>query len=74
MICDIPKLLFDMSISGALTLSPAPGEQFDITIQLADQLLNFITGTVFIEISHKIEVPPGALLQLNGIQYSYTDR
>lgn len=61
-------------IIGTLTLSPAPGEEFDLTIQLADQLLNFISGTVYLEVDHEPEVPPGVLLQLNGIQYAYTDR
>ena len=61
-------------IIGALTLSPAPGEEFDLTIQLADQLLNYISGSVYLEVDHEPEVPPGVLLQLNGIQYAYTDR
>ena len=61
-------------IIGALTLSPAPGEEFDLTIQLADQLLNYISGTVYLEVDHEPELPPGVLLQLNGIQYAYIDR
>lgn len=35
---------------GALLLSPAPGEKFDLTVQLGDQLLNYITETVYIEV------------------------
>lgn len=60
--------------TGALVLSPAPGEMFDITVQLSDQLLNYITGTIYIEIDHEPAQPPPVLIQLNGIQYSYTDR
>lgn len=33
-----------------LYLSPAPGEQFDLTIQLADQLLNYISSTIYVEV------------------------
>ena len=47
---------------------------FDITVQLSDQLLNYITGTIYIEIDHEPAQPPPVLIQLNGIQYSYTDR
>jgi predicted outer membrane repeat protein len=57
-----------------LILSPSPGEAFGLTIQLADQLLNFITGTVFIQVNSNGVEPPGVLLQLNGLQYAYTDR
>ena len=43
--------LFDKEPNpGQLLLSPAPGEQFDLTIQLGDQLLNFVTGTVYVEV------------------------
>ncbi len=56
-------------------LSPAPGEKFDLTIQLADQLLNLITSsTVFLEVDHRLGQSPGALIQLNGIQWAYNDR
>lgn len=39
------------SDAGNLLLSPAPGEMFDLTVQLADQLLNYITGTVYLEVT-----------------------
>ena len=61
-------------VTGSLTLSPAPGEKFDLTVQLADQLLNYITATIFLEIDHEPGVSPGALIQLNGIQWAYNDR
>lgn len=38
------------SVPGSLVLSPAPGEKFDLTIQLSDQLLNYVTQTVYIEV------------------------
>lgn len=58
---------------GSLVLSPAPGEEFDITIQLADQLLNYVSSTIFLDVVHEAETP-AVLLQLNGIQYAYSDR
>ena len=62
-------------VPGQLYLSPAPGEQFDLTVQLADQLLNFVSATIYVEVEHEsVTTPPGVLIQLNGIQYSYTDR
>ena len=61
-------------ITGDLTLSPSPGEQFDLTVQLADQILNFITGTVYLQLEYQLGVSPGVLLQLNGIQFAYTER
>ena len=43
--------LFDKTSNpGQLLLSPAPGEEFDLTIQMGDQLLNFITATVYVEV------------------------
>ena len=59
---------------GGLIISPAPGEMFDLTVQLADQLLNIITDTVYLQVNYQPEVPPGVLLQLNGIQHAYTER
>ena len=35
---------------GNLFLSPAPGEEFDLTIQVADQLLNFISSNIYIQV------------------------
>ena len=55
---------------GNLVLSPAPGEQFDLTVQLADQLLNFVSDTVYVT----VEEPPGALIQLNGLQFGISER
>ncbi len=57
-----------------LVLSPAPGEEFDMTIQLADQLLNYVSATIFLDVLHDVDSSPGVLLQLNGIQYAYNDR
>ena len=57
-----------------LHLSPAPGEQFDLTVQLADQFLNYISNTIYMEVVHDQDQPPGVLIQLNGLQYSYIDR
>ena len=62
-------------VPGQLYLSPAPGEQFDLTVQLADQLLNYVSATIYVEVEHEsVTTPPDVLIQLNGIQYSYTDR
>ena len=57
-----------------LVLSPAPGEQFDLTIQLADQLLSYVSSIIYLEVLHDFESPPGVLIQLNGIQFAYNDR
>ena len=35
---------------GNLILSPAPGERFDLTIQVADQLFNFIRANIYIQV------------------------
>ena len=35
---------------GNLFLSPAPGEEFDLTIQVADQLLNYISANIYIQV------------------------
>ena len=60
---------------GNLILSPAPGEQFDLTIQLADQLLNYVFDTIFVEMDFNFTgSPPGALVQFNGLQYGIGDR
>ena len=57
------------------SISPQLQEEFDLTVQLADQLLNYVSATVYIDIEHEsLTTPPGVLLQLNGIQYSFTDR
>ena len=62
-------------VPGQLFLAPAPGEQFDLTVQLADQLLTYISSTIYVEVEHVDgESPPGVLIQLNGIQYAFTDR
>lgn len=62
-------------VPGELHLAPAPGEQFDLTVQLADQLLNYVSATIYVEVEHAgVTTPPGVLIQLNGIQYSFTDR
>ena len=68
------RLLCNESIPGNLYLSPAPGEQFDLTIQLADQLLSYVASTIYLEVEHEVDEPPGVLIQLNGIQYAYNDR
>ena len=68
------RLQCNESIPGNLYLSPAPGEQFDLTIQLADQLLGYVTSTIYLEVEHEVGEPPGVLIQLNGIQYAYDDR
>ena len=59
---------------GNIYLSPAPGEEFDLTVQLADQFQNYISTTVYMEIEYDQEQPPGVLIQLNGLQYSFNDR
>ena len=59
---------------GNLFLSPAPGEQFDLTIQLSDQFQNYISNTIYMELEHDLDQPPGVLIQLNGLQYSFIDR
>ena len=68
------RLLCNESIPGNLYLSPAPGEQFDLTIQLADQLLSYVASTIYLEVEHEVDEPLGVLIQLNGIQYAYNDR
>ena len=35
---------------GNLMLSPAPGEQFDLTIQVADQILNYISTNLYVQV------------------------
>ena len=62
------------SIPGELYLAPAPGEQFDLTVQLADQFLNVISDTIYLEVEHEVDTPSGVVLQLNGIQYAFNDR
>ena len=63
------------TVPGELFLSPAPGEEFDLTVQLADQLLNYVSTTIYVDIEHDgILSPPGVLIQFNGIQYSFNDR
>lgn len=59
---------------GSLVLSPAPGEQFDLSIQLADQLLNFVSDTVYMLVEGRREGEAEALMQLNGLQYGIGDR
>ena len=64
---------------GNLVLSPAPGEEFDLTVQLANQLLNFAYDTVYLVVETPPDGPtpspaPGALLQFNGLQYGIGDR
>ena len=62
-------------VPGQIHLAPAPGEQFDLTVQLADQLLNYVSTSIYMEVEHaSVTTPPGVLLQLNGIQYSFNDR
>ena len=68
------RLLCNETNPGNLFLSPAPGEEFDLTIQLVDLLLGYVTSTVYLEVEHEVNEPPGVLIQLNGIQYSYSDR
>lgn len=60
---------------GNIYLSPSPGEEFDVSILLADQLLNYISDTVYMQVTeldnvHQIE----ALIQLNGLQYGVGER
>ena len=60
---------------GNLVLSPAPGEQFDLTVQLADQILNYVFDTVFVLVDFSFtDAVPGALLQFNGLQFGVGDR
>ncbi len=59
---------------GNILLSPAPGEQFDLTVQLADQLLNFVFDTVYLEVDPGESGVPGALLQFNGLQFGIRER
>ena len=60
---------------GNLVLSPAPGEQFDISILLADQLLNYVSDTVFMQVEGKDDSSSvEALLQLNGLQFGVRER
>ena len=60
-------------IPGNLVLSPAPGEQFDLSVQLADQLLNYVFATVFMQVEGREEREVEALMQLNGLQYGIGD-
>ena len=74
-LCSLELFIYFYLFLGSLLLSPAPGEKFDLTIQLADQLLNLIaSSTVFLEVDHQQGQSPGALIQLNGIQWAYNDR
>lgn len=59
---------------GNLILSPAPGEQFDLSVQLADQLLNYVYGTIFMVVEGREGGEVEALVQLNGLQYGIKDR
>lgn len=59
---------------GNLVLSPAPGEQFDLSIQLADQLLNYVSDTVYMLVEGKNGGEVETLMQLNGLQYGIGDR
>jgi hypothetical protein len=57
---------------GNLVLSPAPGEQFDLTIQLGDQLLNYVFDTIYFVVENNSY--PGVLVQFNGLQYGIGER
>jgi len=59
---------------GNLVLSPAPGEQFDISILLADQLLNYVSETIFMQVEGMGGSTVAALLQLNGLQFGVSER
>ena len=59
---------------GNLVLSPAPGEQFDISILLADQLLNYVSATVYMSLEGIGGGFVSALLQLSGLQFAAEDR
>ena len=59
---------------GNILLSPAPGEQFDLTVQLADQLLNYVYDTVYLDVDPGDSGVPGALLQFNGLQFGIRER
>lgn len=67
-------MILYLFIKGSITLSPAPGEEFDLTIQLADELLNYNVETVYLEIDHMPGMSPGVLIQINGIQWAYNER
>ncbi len=55
-----------------LVLSPAPGEQFDLKIELSDQLLNYAYDTVQVAVASDSNYE--VLLQFNGLQYGIGDR
>lgn len=75
LVADSQRQQCEEVVPGELHLAPAPGEQFDLTVQLADQLLNYISATIYVEVEYSnVTAPPGVLLQLNGIQYAFTDR
>ena len=59
---------------GHLVLSPAPGEQFDLSIQLADQMLNFVFDNIYMVVEKMEGKKVEALIQLNGLQYGRGDR
>ena len=59
---------------GNLVISPAPGEQFDISILLADQLLNYVSATIYVKLEGIGGGFVSALLQLNGLQFGVGDR
>jgi len=44
------RLTCEETNPGNLVLSPAPGEQFDLTIQVADQLLNYISTNLYVQV------------------------
>ena len=58
---------------GNLVLSPAPGEQFDLTVQLADHLLNYVYYNLYLSVTY-VPGTPSALIQYNGLQYGIEDR
>lgn len=58
---------------GNLLLSPAPGEQFDLTIQLTDQFFNYVSDTIYL-LATSQNAEDLVLVQFNGLQYGIVDR
>ncbi len=55
-----------------LVLSPAPGEEFDLTVQMGDQLLNYVFDRVYFVVEN--DSFPGVLIHFNGLQYGIGER
>ncbi|XP_065177913.1 uncharacterized protein LOC135808624 isoform X2 [Sycon ciliatum] len=55
---------------GDLTLYPAPGEQFDLTLNVADEFLSIVRSTLMLELTSTDNV----LLHLDGKDYGPNER